>query len=510
MHTAIEVGVVSRRNRSKRRSEPRYFLRLLRALRATILFGFGFITTSVAFAAAAKPPAVSQSKPNIVFIMSDDHAAHAIGAYGSTLLPTPSIDRIAREGSLLTNCFATNAVCTPSRAAILTGKYSHKNGVPVFNTFDGTQWTVAKELQRAGYHTGMMGKWHLGGTPTGFDAWRILPGQGRYMNPIFLSPEGSAEIKGYVTDVITDLSLDFLERRPKDKPFFLMYHHKAPHGPWQPDARDEAEFATREFTPPANFNDDYAGRSDSARTAKMRIADFTKQQLKAEPPPGLTPQEAKLWKFQRYMRDYLACVASVDRNIGRVLDYLDRHGLRENTLVIYTSDQGFFLGEHGWYDKRFMYEEALRMPFVARWPGVIKPGTRSDKFALNVDFAPTFLAIAGLTPPADLHGRSLVPLLRGESPADWRTTMYYRFYHTGHNQVSPHWGVRTDRHKLIYFNRLDQWELFDLQADPSEMKNRYSDRDYAPTVATLKAELNRLRADLDDRDQFSDIQRDNP
>ncbi len=474
--------------------------------------GIRFSVTSFALAtlAAVASAAAAASRPNILYVMADDHAAHAIGAYGSTLLPTPNIDRIAREGALLTNCFATNAVCTPSRAAILTGKYSHQNGVPTFNTFDGSQWTVAKELQRAGYYTGMIGKWHLGGTPTGFDRWRILPGQGRYMNPIFLSPEGSAEIKGYVTDIITDLSLDFLERRPKDRPFFLMYHHKSPHGPWQPDPRDEAEFAQREFTPPPNFNDDYATRSDSARTARMRVADMTKQQLKVEPPPGLSSEEAALWKFQRYMRDYLACVASVDRNLGRVLDYLDRNGLRDNTLVIYTSDQGFFLGEHGWYDKRFMYEQALRMPFVVRWPGVIKPGTRSDQFALNVDFAPTFLDAAGLKPPAEVQGRSLFPLFRGQPPQDWRTTMYYRFYHTGHNQVEPHWGVRTERHKLIYFNRLDQWELFDLQADPQEMKNVYTNPEYARTVATLKTELARLRADLDDRDQFSDIQQDSP
>ena len=455
-------------------------------------------------------PAAAQPRPNILFVMADDHAAHAIGAYGSTLLPTPNIDRIAREGALLTNCFATNAVCTPSRATILTGKYSHKNGVPTFNTFDGSQWTVARELQRAGYHTGMVGKWHLGGTPTGFDVWRILPGQGRYVDPVFISPEGTATIKGYVTDVITDLAVEFLEKRPREKPFFLMYHHKSPHGPWVPDPRDEAEFAHREFTPPPNFDDDYATRSDAARLAQMRVADLTERHLKVAPPPGLSPAEQADWKFQRYLRDYLACVASIDRNLGRVLAYLDRAGLRENTLVIYTSDQGFFLGEHGWYDKRFMYEESLRMPFVARWPVMIKPGTRSDRFALNVDFAPTFLAAAGLAAPADVQGRSLLPLLHGDSPADWRTTMYYRFYHTGHNRVEPHWGVRTDRYKLIYFNRLDQWELFDLAADPREMRNVYSDSGYHERLVGLKAEITRWRNVLDDRDQFSDIQQDNP
>jgi len=461
----------------------------------------------VIFALAAQG---AVARPNILFVMADDHAAQAIGAYGSKLLPTPNIDRLAREGALLANCFATNSICTPSRATILTGKYSHKNGVPTFNTFDGTQWTVAKELQRAGYHTGIIGKWHLGGQPTGFDHWRILPGQGRYVDPVFVSSGGNAMHKGYVTDITTDLALEFLEKRPAEKPFFLMYHHKSPHGPWQPDARDEAEFAGREFTPPPNFDDDYAGRSNAARTAEMRIADMTERQLKVSPPPGFSPDEQKLWKFQRFMRDYLACVASIDRNLGRVLDYLDHAGLRESTLVIYTSDQGFFLGEHGWYDKRFMYEESIRMPFLARWPATIKPGTRSERMALNVDFAPTFLAAAGLPAPGDVQGRSLLPLLRSETPPDWRTSMYYRFYHTGHNRVSPHWGVRTERHKLIYFNRLDQWELYDLESDPREMKNLYAASGYAATVTTLKTEIARHRAALDDRDQFVGIQSDNP
>jgi arylsulfatase A-like enzyme len=443
--------------------------------------------------------------------MSDDHAVQAISAYGSKLIATPHIDRIAREGMLLENCFATNSICTPSRATILTGKYSHKNGVPTFNTFDGTQWTVAQALQQAGYHTGMFGKWHLGGRPTGFDEWTILPGQGRYVDPIFIRPEGNTQIRGYATDVITDLSLAFLERRPKDKPFFLMYHHKAPHGPWQPDAQDAAAFAGREFPLPPTFDDDYATRSDAARTAYMRIADMSEKVLKVSPPPGLSPVAQARWKYQQYLRDYLACVASIDRNVGRVLDYLDRHGLRENTVVIYSSDQGFFLGEHGWYDKRFMYEESIRMPFLIRWPGVVSPGTRSARLALNVDFAPTFLELAGLPAPGDVQGRSLAPLLRGQPPADWRTSMYYRFYHTGHLQrVQPHWGVRTERHKLIYFNRLEQWELFDLQDDPHEVKNVYASPAHADIVKRLKAELTRLRTSLDDHGQYSDIQSDNP
>jgi arylsulfatase A-like enzyme len=466
-------------------------------------------TISVALVALGR--AAPAARPNILFIMADDHAAQAISAYGSTLLQTPNIDRIAREGMLLENCFATNSICTPSRATILTGKYSHKNGVPTFNTFDGRQWTVAKALQQAGYHTGMIGKWHLGGTPTGFDEWRILPGQGRYRNPEFISPAGRSTIPGYVTDIITDLSLEFLEKRPKDQPFFLMYHHKAPHGPWEPDGQDAARFADQQFPYPPTFDDDMATRSDAPRIAHMRVAEMDEKILKAKPPEGLSAEEQTRWKYQRFLRDYLACVASVDRNIGRVLDYLDRHGLRENTIVIYTSDQGAFLGEHGWYDKRFMYEEALRMPFVVRWPGVVAPGSRSDRFALNVDFAPTFLAAAGVAAPADLQGRSLVPLWRGEVPADWRTSMYYRFYHTGHAQaVPPHWGVRTAQHKLIYFNRLDQWECYDLTRDPHEIHNVYGDPAYAGTVQALKAEIARWRAELDDRDQFADLQKDNP
>lgn len=455
--------------------------------------------------------AASPSRPNILFIMADDHAAHAMSAYGSSLLQTPQLDRIAREGALLTNCFATNSVCTPSRAAILTGKYSHKNGVPTFNTFDGTQWTVAKELRRAGYHTGIIGKWHLGGTPTGFDHWRILPGQGVYVDPTFITPEGRTQINGYATDVITDLCLEFLQRRPKDRPFLLLYHHKAPHGPWVPHPPDAAKLAGREFPVPSTFEDDHATRSDAARTAFMRVADIEEAKIKAKPPAGLSAEELARWKYQRFIHDYLGCVAAIDRNVGRVLEYLDREKLRDNTIVIYTSDQGFFLGDHGWYDKRFMYEESLRMPFVIRWPGVVAPGTRVTPFALNVDFAPTLLEIAGLEAPADLQGRSLVPLLRGRPPADWRTSMYYRYYHTGHmHKVQPHWGVRTERFKLIHFNRLDQWELYDLQADPREMTNLYARPALAPMIAQLKAEIARLRTELDDRDQFADLQKDNP
>ncbi len=443
-------------------------------------------------------------RPNILFIMADDHAAHAIGALGSTINKTPNIDRIAGGGMRFTNCFVTNSICTPSRACILTGKYSHINGVPVFNRFDGTQPTLAKYLQAAGYHTGMIGKWHLGSDPTGFDYWNILPGQGVYHNPVLIEMGKKQKHDGYVTDIITDSSLAFLEKRPKDKPFFLMCHHKAPHRPWQPDEKHAKMFENVQVPEPPTFKDDYATRSDAAREATMRIdRDLNKTDLKKDPPSGLSAVELKKWKYQRYMRDYLACVASIDDNVGRLLDYLDKHGLAENTIVIYTSDQGFFLGDHNWFDKRFMYEESLRMPFLIRWPGQVKADTANNGMILNVDFAPTLLAVAGEKVPADMQGRSFLPLLRGESPADWRTSMYYRYYHYPQDhRVQPHYGVRTHRYKLIYFNKINQWELFDLEKDPHELKNVYIDPMYMETVKKLKEEMYRLKAELKDENQF--------
>lgn len=470
--------------------------------------------------AAATTNAVTQQRtpprparqPNIIFIMSDDHAAHAISAYGSRLIQTPNIDRLAREGMRLDNCFVTNSICTPSRAAILTGKYAHLNGVPVFNHIDSSQPMLQKYLQQAGYHTGIVGKWHLGGNqrnvggePAGFDYWNILPGQGAYFDPVFIEMGKRKTIKGYTTDIITDLAIEFVQKRPQDKPFFLMYHHKAPHRNWQPDEKHRKQFENVMVPEPATFNDDYATRSEAAREATMRIdRDLNDNDLKMKPPAGLSGQELKKWKYQRYMRDYLACVAAVDDNIGRLLTWLDQNGLAENTIVIYTSDQGFFLGEHNFFDKRFMYEESLRMPFLIRWPGRIKAGTVSDAMVLNVDFAPTLLAAAGQPTPADMQGRSFLPVLQGAKPKDWRTAMYYRYYHPGHHNVAAHYGIRTARYKLIYFNKLDQWELFDLQKDPHEVRNVYAAPAYAGIVKRLKAELQRLKKELKDEDQFAD------
>ncbi len=486
----------------------------------------------VAFALGLACTLHAEERPNILFIMTDDHAAHAMSCYGSVVNQTPNLDRIAKDGIRFDRAFVTNSICTPSRATILTGKYSHLNGTPVFNTFDGSQPTVAKMLQSAGYHTGMVGKWHLGSEPTGFNHWIVLPGQGIYNNPVFLTSEGRKTIPGYATDVITDLGIEFLQNRPKDKPFFLMLHHKAPHREWMPDPKNRAKFANLTIPEPASLRDDYSTRPGALPENRQTIArDLTRRDLKLEPPADLkgparqkwlgavptdveievngekktlTGDELLRWKYQRYMQDYLACVQGVDDNIGRLLDWMDQNGVGKNTVIFYTSDNGFFLGDNGMYDKRFMYEPSLRVPLVARWPGVTKAGSTTDLFALNNDFAPTFLEIAGQPVPEDMQGRSLVPILRGEKPSNWRTTMYYRYYHDpGHHNTRQHYGVRTATHKLIHYWTKDQWECFDLVNDPQELRNIYNDPAAQETVAKLKEELFRLKKEFKDDDQYS-------
>ena len=493
-------------------------------LAVTLLFGSAVVHTQ------------RDGRPNIIFIMTDDHAAHAIGAYGSRVNKTPHLDRLAREGALLTSVFATNSICTPSRAAILTGQYSHLNGVTMFNRFDSSRMTVARLLQQGGYHTGMVGKWHLGSDPVGFDRWEILPGQGVYWNPVFYTATEEKTYTGqYATDVITDRALDFIDQRPRDRPFFLMMHHKAPHRPWEPSASHAAHFATQRIPEPVTFWDSYATRTDALHENQQRVAaDLTNRDLKLTPPQGVVgPELAKWlvikpdsvtivrdgknvtltgeglvrWKYQRYMQDYLATVQSVDDSVGRVLAVLDKAGLARNTIVIYTSDQGFFLGDHGLFDKRFMYEESIRMPFLVRWPARIKPGTRSDALALNIDFAPTFLAAANLPTSAEMQGRSMLPLFGGRAPSDWRTSMYYRYYHDpGDHNTRAHYGVRTRTHKLIYFWKKDQWELFDLVNDPYELHNLYGEPGQDALTATLKLELARLKREVRDDDQLADAQ----
>jgi arylsulfatase A-like enzyme len=475
-------------------------------------------------------------RPNIIFIMADDHAAHAISAYGSRVNRTPHIDRIAREGMLFRNVFATNAICTPSRATILTGQYSHINGVPMFNRFDSSKETAPRLLQAGGYHTGIIGKWHLGSDPAGFDRWEILPGQGDYVDPVFYTATRETTYAGrYVTDVITDLAIEFMRARPKGRPFFLMVHHKAPHRPWIPDESHQKQFESQWVAEPPTLWDSYATRTDAIHENAQRVRkDLTRRDLKLAPPAALTgpdlsrwlstkPEEVNVtrgsrtdtlrgerldrWKYQRYMQDYLATVQSIDDNVGRLLDFLDRAGLSNNTLVIYTSDQGFFLGDHGMYDKRFMYEESLRMPFLVRWPAGVKAGLQCEAIGLNVDFAPTFLDVAGLPVPSDMQGRSLLPLLGGMTPADWRTSMYYRYYHDpGDHNTRAHYGVRTQTHKLIYFWKKNQWELFDLVADPFELHNLYGQPGHEQLTMALQVELQRLKGALGDTDQFANEQ----
>ncbi len=494
---------------------------------------FLLLLTALLSAAGSRTDA-APSKPNILFILSDDHAAQAISAYGSPWNKTPGLDRLAREGMRLDRCYAVNSICTPSRASILTGQYSHRNGVPVFNNLDPSATTVAHRLRQAGYHTAMLGKWHLGSEPQGFDEWNILPGQGRYQDPVFYDRDGHRIYRGHVSDVTTDLAIRMLEKRPKDKPFFLMCHHKAPHRNWSPAERHRLQFAGEEIAEPATLRDDYRGRSDALRQQRQSVfRDLTRRDLKLVPPTDLpakgvgawldeVPDEVVVpsatgpltlrgealdrWKYQRYMQDYLACVQGVDDGVGRLLDWLDSQGLRENTVVIYTSDQGFFLGEHGLYDKRFMYEPSIRMPFLIRWPGVIVAGSTSEALSINCDFAPTFLEMAGAPAAPEMQGRSLVPILKGRRPADWRSGFYYRYYHDpGHHDTRAHYGIRTDTHKLIHYWKLDQWEMYDLVADPQEMTNRVTDPSMAAVLTDLKSRLVAERQRLGDTNQFANL-----
>ena len=461
-------------------------------------------------------------QPNILFIMSDDHAAHAMSCYSSAINETPHLDRIANEGVRLDNCFCTNSICTPSRASILTGTYNHVNGVlTLTQRLDNNIATFARLLRADGYQTAIVGKWHLGtepeNLPRDFDYWRVLSrlhGQGEYFNPAMVGPAGEEVYTGYTTDLITDLSLDWLEQRDPNRPFCLLCHHKAPHRPWEPDEKHARMYEDTDIPEPPTFNDDYSNRAAAAAAAEMRIErDMNAEDLKGAPPAGLTPAEEKAWKYQRYIKDYLRVVAAIDDNVGRMLDYLDAHDLTDDTIVIYTSDQGFFLGDHGWYDKRFMYEESLRMPFVMRYPREIPAGSTNADIITNVDFPALFLDYAGLPIPAYYQGRSFRSNLQGNTPADWRHSFYYRYWmHRAHHNVYAHYGLRTERYKVIYYyadglgipGTLEpayepEWELFDLEADPLELNNVYHHPDYQVVVPELKRELHRLQAELGDQ-----------
>ena len=465
------------------------------------------VTAVSAFPAVMK---CSESKrPNILFIMSDDHDRGAISAYGSRINQTPNIDRLAVEGKLFSNCFCTNSICAPSRAVILTGKYSHLNGV-IDNRerFDGDQQTFPKLLQERGYETAFIGKWHLKSDPTGFDYWKMLPGQGAYHNPVFIEMGQRQQHEGYASDLITDFTIDWLEKRSTEKPFMLMCHHKAPHRNWQPDDKHALMYEDVDIPEPDTFDDDYSTRSAAAREQEMTIAKHLQipEDTKIGPPAGLKGQALKRWKYQRFIKDYLRCVASVDDNVGRLLDYLDEKGLTKNTVVFYTSDQGFYLGNHGWFDKRFMYEESLHMPLLVRYPREVKAGTVTDKMVLNLDFAPTFLEFAGCEIPVDMQGESFRSILRDRIPADWRTSVYYHYYeYPAVHMVKRHYGVRTERYKLIHFYYdIDAWELYDLEKDPNELNNLYDNPGYSEIVAELKAELKSLRNRYGDTDEMTE------
>ena len=490
--------------------------------------------------AAVAARGAQRRQPNILFVFSDDHAYQAVSAYGHGLNHTPNIDRVAREGVRFDNCLVTNSLCAPSRAVVLTGKYSHLNGVPDNrHTFDGSQQTFPKLLQSSGYQTAMIGKWHLQSDPTGFDHWEVLPGQGNYYNPDFLTAAGRHRRDGYVTEIITDLSLDWLKNgRNADKPFLLMCQHKAPHRNWMPAPDKLQLYDGVTFPEPPNLFDDYEHRASPAHKQKMEIArDMTLMaDLKIVPASGgaespdyrgylaeynrMTAEQKRMWdaayrprneaffkanpqgkeltrwKYQRYLQDYLRSIASVDDSVGRLLRYLDATGQADNTIVVYASDQGFYLGEHGWFDKRWIYEESIRTPCVLRWPGITTPGSGCAQMVSNLDFAETFLEAAGTSVPADMQGRSLMPLLRGETPKDWRKTFYYHYYELADHNVAPHDGVRTDRFTLAHFYQSDEWELFDRQKDPQEMRSVYIDPAYRSVVAELKGELGRLRKEL--------------
>lgn len=487
---------------------------------ARVCLTISLLCLAVVPEARCEAPAAA-GRPNILFIFSDDHASAAISAYGSVINRTPNIDRIANGGVRFENCLVTNSICGPSRATILTGKYSHQNGFYTNgDTFDGGQPTFVKLLRDAGYQTAIVGKWHLKSDPTGFDYWNVLIGQGTYYNPRMIDNGTEVKLEGYATDLITDISLDWLKnQRDPDRPFIMMYQHKAPHRDWEPGPDHLTMYDDVTIPEPDTLFDDYEGRGTAARTQEMMIArDLDDHDLKLDERTGLTEEQLAAWnaaygpkneafrqanlqgddlvrwKYQRYIKDYLRCVASVDDNVGRVLDYLEESGLDKNTIVIYCSDQGWYLGEHGWFDKRWMYEQSLSTPLLVRWPGVTKPGTVNTDMVSNLDFAQTFLDAAGVNDPGDMQGRSLVPVLKGQTPDDWRKSFYYHYYEfPGAHSVRRHYGVRTETHKLIHFYNLDEWELYDLRADPNEMHSVYDDPAYARVRAELHAELERLR-----------------
>jgi arylsulfatase A-like enzyme len=494
-----------------------------------IALALTLLASSAVEASAAQAPA---QKPNILFIFTDDLAYQAMSCYGDDrkLLETPGMDRIAKEGMRFDRCLVTNSICGPSRATILTGKYSHMNGF--YNNsnseFDGSQTTFPKLLQKGGYSTAIVGKWHLMTDPTGFDYWHILPGQGVYYNPPMIDNGQRVKHTGYTTDIINDITIDWIKNRDKSKPFLMMTQHKAPHREWSPPLRLLGWDKDRKYPEPKTLFDDYAGRSKAVSDHDMGIEKtFTDLDAKLVVPTSLNDEQTKewnkyyeprneeyrkqnlsgkdlvRWRYNRYMHDYLGCVKAVDENVARLLDFLDKEGLAENTIVVFSSDQGFYLGEHGWFDKRWIFEESVRSPLLVRWPGVTKPGSVNKNIVSLIDFAETFLDAAGIEAPAEMQGRSIKALCGGQTPADWRKSLYYHYYeYPVPHRVRPHVGVITDRYKLIHYYKpdVDDWELLDREKDPLEVTNFYKDPAYAQTVKELHAELERLKVEVKETD----------
>lgn len=524
------------------------------------IVNFTLLSISIFFFGSCLAPEEKKTPktPNILFIMSDDHAYQAISAYSDQLIRTPNIDRIAREGMLFTNACVTNSICAPSRATILTGKHTHINGkIDNIMPFDTTQITFPQLFQKAGYETAIFGKLHFGNNPKGVDDFMILPGQGNYINPKFITPTGDTTITGYVTDIITDLTLNWLDKkRNKEKPFLMMYLHKAPHRAWWPSPEKFRTFSRKKFPEPESLFDDYKNRGAAARNAEMTISDemllsydnkvlpevidelgitddprnrsyfegseFPRineaQSILYQPIldsisnefktrwPSMSEKEKRSWKYQRYMQDYLGCISSVDDNVGKVLNYLDESGLAENTIVIYTSDQGFYLGEHGWFDKRFIYDESFKTPLLIRWPNVITAGTTNDEMVQNLDFAQTLLEAAQITAPDDMQGESLIPLLKGDTASWTREAVYYQYYeYPGPHMVKRHYGIVTKDYKLVHFYYdIDEWELYDRKKDQQEMTNVYNDPAYAEIVTKLHQELKELRTKYKDSPELDE------
>ena len=510
----------------------------------TLLFGFlnsCNLENSTTNVTAKGVPTV---KPNIIYIMADDLTTQAISAYGGIykdIAPTPNIDKVAKEGMLFQDVLVTNAICGPSRAAILTGNYSNLNGYYKNESggkFNSKQWTFPQEFQKQGYNTGLFGKWHLGTDPVGFDSFKYHNSagqQGHYWDPLFNENGIDVKEKGYATNLSTDFALNWLDSTKTSKePFLMILQYKAPHRPWEPDTKYETLWDEIEMPYPATFNDTYEGREKTAGDTEMTMEYFSRRDMKLErpknlkkgresikwdfygakpgeivQPDGMSDEEGRKWRYQNYIKDYLACVKSVDDNVGRVLDYLKENNLEENTIIVLTSDQGFYLGDHGFFDKRFIYEESLRMPFMVKYPEKIKAGSVNEDIITNIDFAPTLLELAGISTTQKMQGTSFVPVLEGNTPKDWQDAMYYHYYEFPFwHHVQPHYGIRTQNYTLAHFYyNIDVWELYDLEKDPGQVKNIYNDPNYAEVTAELKVKLKNLMIKFEDNKSLVDFRK---